>query len=342
MSLSSHLESKDDPVRDWFKASFPETRRVATDANRLLNGGVAECPLPRPPGADPSLVGTAIDYLLRCCLRVTSVDSTFATKAAQLLATDPSIDIRAIEVEREAVTDIRRLQPSRRDLIDAEWSELCVRCLVLARLEQFYRAGPMNPAIFELLIEPLRQCKGLDDFIPMTLKPPTIQDLERLGRAARDDSRWLRRARPLVLNPQFHLSAELGGADADLIARRRLIDWKATTKRGIVSRLELWQLLGYVLADTNDEYRIREVSIAALRWRSVVSWPLDELLQELAPGPPMDFQPLKGDPLQRKSMDLAALRDEFAQVVRQSHIRQEDVPARMPARVSRKDRQSEI
>jgi len=82
------------------------------------------------------------------------------------------------------------------------------------------------------------------------------------------------------------LSGALGGADADLIARRLLIDWKATTTPGIVGREQLWQLLGYVLADTDDEYEIREVGIAALRWRSIKIWPLDELLAELSIGHP--------------------------------------------------------
>jgi hypothetical protein len=179
----------------------------------------------------------------------------------------------------------------------------------------------MNPAIFDLLILPLRRCKGLDDFIPMTLTPATIRDLEQLGRDAWEDARSLRRARPLVLNPKFNLSVALGGADADLVARHRLIDWKATTKTGIVGRAELWQLVGYALADTNDEYEIREVSIGALRWRSAIAWRLDDLLADLAPGPPANVRLINGAQIERRPIDLGTLRKDFAQVVEESRKR---------------------
>lgn len=316
MSLSAHLEQKDSPVRIWIEQHFPETRGVAREANRELRAGAHECSVPRVKGADASLVGTGIDYVLRACLRVNSIDRTAASKAVKVLATDPRIGITAIEVEREAVAGIKRLGPARRDLTDDEWAELCVRCLVLARFEQFYRAGPMNPTIFDLLILPLRRCKGLNDFVRLALTPPTILDLEQLGRAAWADSCELRDARPLVLNPEFQLSPGLGGADADLIAAHRLIDWKATTTTGIVGRQQLWQLVGYVLADTNDEYAIREVSVAALRWRSSCKWSLDALLADLSPGSPADLRTIKGEPL-GQSVDLDSMRQDFIKVVEQ-------------------------
>lgn len=316
MSLSSHLESKSSPVRAWFEEYFPESRSVAREANRELCGGSDECPVPRIDGADASLVGTAVDYLLRACLRVTSIEWTVASEAVQALTADPRIDTHAIEIEREAVSDIKKLRPSRRTVTDDEWVDLCIRCLVLARFEQFYRAGPMNPAIFDLLIQPLRQCRDLEQFIELSLSTPTIEDLSRLGRVAWEDQADLRKARPLVLNPRFKLSSALGGADADLIAGRRLIDWKATTMTGIVGRHQLWQLIGYALADTTDQFAIHEVSIAALRWRSTVSWPLRDLLEELAPGPPSKLRMIGGgDTPSRKAIDLADLRGDFASVV---------------------------
>lgn len=329
MSLSFHIKSKASPVRAWFETTLPETRGLATDANRALRGQATDCPVPRIPGADPGLVGTAVDYLLRACLQITSIEWTVASKAAQHLASHPHIGTKAIEIEREAVADIKNLRPSSRELNDSEWSELCIRCLVLARFEQFFRAGPLNRAIFEAVIEPLSQCTSLEDFVRSTLKAPTIRDLELLGRPAWDDSKNLRKTRPLVLNPQFNLSVELGGADADLIARRRLIDWKATTRTSIVGRLELWQLAGYVLADTSDEHQIDEVGIAALRWRSTVSWGLEDFFAELAPGPTPSLKLVSGLSLEREPVDLCALRGDFAQVVRQMRKDNKRAIARM-------------
>ena len=287
MSLTSHLEKRGSPVRRWFEERFPETRGVTTRANRELRGGEKTCPIPRVAEADPGLVGTALDYLLRACLRVTSIERTVASNAVQFLSQDPTIDMRAIEVEREAVIGIKRLRPGRRDLTDSKWRELCIYCLVLARFEQFFRVGPI-PAVEERLIAPLRRCLGLEDFVPLALTPATIQDLGQLGRAAWEEHRSWRNARPLVLNPKFGQSSALGGADADLIVGRRLIDLKATATTDIVGRFELWQLLGYALADTDDEYRIREVGIAALRWRSSISWPLEDLLNDLASSAPKE------------------------------------------------------
>jgi len=266
--------------------------------------------------ADPGLVGTALDYLLRACFRVTSIERTVATNAVQFLSQDPTIDMRAIEVEREAVTGIKRLRPGRRDLTDSEWREFCIYCLVLARFEQFFRIGPI-PAVEERLVAPLRRCVGLDDFVPLAFTSATTQDLAQLGRTAWEEHRSWRNARPLVLNPRFEQSMALGGADADLIVGRRLIDLKATTTPGIVGRFELWQLLGYALADTNDEYGIREVGIAALRWRSSISWPIDELLSDLAPPTPETVVEGKISSFASGSHGLDQLRADFARVVAQ-------------------------
>jgi len=335
VSLTSQLENRGSPVRRWLEERFPETRGIAREANRQLRGGNRTCPIPRVIDADPGLVGTALDYLLRACLRVTSIERTVATKAVQLLSQDPTIDMRAIEVEREAVSGIKRLRPGRRDLTDSKWRELCIYCLVLARFEQFFRIGPI-PAVEERLIAPLRRCRGLDDFAPLAFTPATTQDLEQLGRAAWEEHRSWRNARPLVLNPTFEQSRALGGADADLIVGRRLIDLKATTTPGIVGRFELWQLLGYALADTNDKYGIREVGIAALRWRSSISWPVEEFLSDLAPAAAETAVEGKISSFASGPHDLDQLRADFAQVVAQGRANRgrafKTVPPRLGSR----------
>jgi len=86
-----------------------------------------------------------------------------------------------------------------------------------------------------------------------------------------------------VLNPKFALSVALRGADADLIADGVLWDLKSTADaKGVVGRKEIWQLLGYALADRDNEYAITHVGISALRRRTTVIWPLDELLAALS------------------------------------------------------------
>ena len=321
MSLTSQLKRRDSPVRRWMEERFPETSGLAREANSHLRGGRPTCPVPVVAEADESLVGTAIDLLLRACLQTTSIERTIATRAAQTLSRDPSIGPRAVEVEREAAGGIERLRPDSRDLTDSEWRELCICCLVLARFEQRARTPKPSPTIHERLIAPLRRCRGLSDFAPMALAPATIEDLEQLSRASWEDHEDWATAQPLVLNPRFELSRALGGADGDLIAGRRLIDLKSTATSRIVRDRGLWQLLGYVLADTNDQYEIREVGIAALRWRSSITWTIEELLSELAPKGPMVRVAGKIGVPAPAIHDLAELRAEFALAVEQSRPR---------------------
>ncbi len=310
MSLTFHLKSKGNPVRAWFEEHLPETQNVAREANRTLRGEATECPVQRVDGADAGLVGTAVDYLLRACLRASSVEETVASVGAQKLAEKRGIGPKAIEIERQAVEGIKALRPDQRDLAKDEWTAVCIRCLVLARFEQYYRAGFRVPTRGDL-----SRARTFDDFVQVSLSVKTIRDLERLGRVVLEDHGGLRDARPLVLNPSFPLSSALGGADADLIAECRLIDWKASAATQVVSRHELWQLIGYALADSTDRYEIREVGIAALRWRSEVNWPLDALLEELAPRPPAALKVLGGGSLRSEPIDLNALRGDFARVV---------------------------
>jgi hypothetical protein len=103
MSLSSHLDSKNSPVRAWFEERLPETQHVARETDRKLRGDATECPVPRVDGADPGLVGTVVDHLLRACLRASSIERTVASVAAKKLAEKRGIGGKAIEVEREAV-----------------------------------------------------------------------------------------------------------------------------------------------------------------------------------------------------------------------------------------------
>ena len=80
----------------------------------------------------------------------------------------------------------------------------------------------------------------------------------------------------------FALSSPLGGADADVIADGVLIDFKASRARSVVSSTDIYQLVGYALADLYDWYGIRSVGIHALRWRKRWIISLEDLLRRLS------------------------------------------------------------
>jgi hypothetical protein len=176
------------------------------------------------------------------------------------------------------------LQPWAAPLTAAALTELCRCCLVLARLEQFFRA---STAVWGQVVTPFHRVDGgFHELATALFADATVLDLERLAPAIVEDHQDLRSCEPLDLNPTFGLSDALAGADADLIAAGLLLDFKATAGTRIVSRHELWQLVGYALADTEDRYGIHSVGISALRWRTWELWPLDTLLGHLGTGPP--------------------------------------------------------
>lgn len=80
------------------------------------------------------------------------------------------------------------------------------------------------------------------------------------------------------MNPTLAQSHPLGGGDADLIVDGTLWDYKASGTTRIIGRMEIWQLLAYLLSDTDDRYRLDAVGISAVRWRTRHAWPVHELL----------------------------------------------------------------
>lgn len=110
-----------------------------------------------------------------------------------------------------------------------------------------------------------------------------VADLAELAGAAQQDLADLLDRRPLLPGPTFAQSQALGGADADLIAGRELVEIKAGASSSSIARREtIWQVVGYALADTDDRYSIDTVTVAVLRWRQRVSWGLPELLEALS------------------------------------------------------------
>ncbi|MEU8209399.1 hypothetical protein AB0B85_09380 [Micromonospora sp. NPDC049044] len=112
---------------------------------------------------------------------------------------------------------------------------------------------------------------------------------------------------PVGTGSTFEGSIDLN-ADADLIVGGVLVDFKATQGRARpdgsraagLTRADIDQLLGYVLLDYSDAFALRSVAVYTVRYGHYAAWPLADLCAELAGRP----------------IDLAALRQEFAQVLR--------------------------
>lgn len=81
-----------------------------------------------------------------------------------------------------------------------------------------------------------------------------------------------------LAGPTFAGTRDVGGADADLILDRTLIDIKAYTDPRRIGRVELYQLVGYALLDYDDAYQLESAGFYLARSGSLVSWHLDDLL----------------------------------------------------------------
>lgn len=102
----------------------------------------------------------------------------------------------------------------------------------------------------------------------------------------------------VVSNPIFDRSNDLGGADADVIVDSTLLELK-TVKTPVLNKITVWQILGYLLADTTDRHEIREVGWYFSRHGYLWRLPVDELLARLHGG----------------TLDLTSARAQFADIL---------------------------
>ena len=90
-------------------------------------------------------------------------------------------------------------------------------------------------------------------------------------------------SKPIIANPTFTGSIDVGGADADLIIENCLLEIK-TTKNTSLDKEMVYQLLGYVLLDYDDEYRIGEIGFYLSRVPALIKFPLESAIEIMSNG----------------------------------------------------------
>lgn len=181
---------------------------------------------------------------------------------------------------------LRELGPTGRRLEHAQEELLARYCVVLALFEAMSRAGPnINSPLYQ------REYYTIPDLLAL---PEThwIEDLCAMTWLFQDRFSELL-SHPVVLNPTFDGSVDVGGADADLILDNCLIDIKATVNPHRNQTFWLYQLLGYTLLDYDDHYQLREVGIYLARQGTLLKWPLEELVYSLAGRKPLPITDLR-------------------------------------------------
>ncbi len=299
MSLTSHLKDTSSPIHRFFAERFGDVgaaRAVLapTEDPGIVRGlYVPSAARPKKPVwrlGDPvvipeltdrrsyrwSSVGVAFDYRVRFFYPPRDGDHRGAHRGAERLNEAwGNVGLpHAFEELEERVAALREEEPSRRGETEFE-QELGALCLVLALYEEVFRMG----GAVHSPLDDLGPLVELQDVL--TLATPTMRaDLAALAGTLTATQDVLLESE-IVANPTFAASAFVGGADADLIAGHRLIDVKTVTASQI-ERLDLWQILGYVLLDTNQQYRVDEVGLYFSRHGVQVVWTVEGLLLLMA------------------------------------------------------------
>ena len=166
--------------------------------------------------------------------------------------------------------------PVNRRLSKNEEDELNRYCFVLALLEEVYRLGRIHPN--SLLAGECSSVQGLLNLAD----DQSIVDLRTLSYRFYDNFQQMLTL-PHILNPTFDGSADVRGADADLIVDSTLIEIK-TTKRKDLKRDWLYQLLGYVLLDYTNRYDIQRIAFYMARQGILIEWDLEDAISILCSG----------------------------------------------------------
>ncbi|MET4782411.1 hypothetical protein [Glaciihabitans sp. UYNi722] len=218
---------------------------------------------PRAHEFDPKLAGTsgtAFDYLTRMLLPGFDIDSTVATLGLDWLR------LHAAEVQEGAdwAGLAERWFDEARRIIDTS-GDFDRASVLLAWCEQPYRAGwkAMRGAIGQGERQLLADIAGM--------RIAAMRQIERWTREIESGKRY-------VPNPEMAGIPDVVVGDGDWIIGDTLIDCKTGVGLG-VSKLRdyLYQLIGYVLMDGDDELKIRSVAIWLPRYGLLPTWRLTDL-----------------------------------------------------------------
>ena len=318
MSLTGHLDTPGSPIKAFLYDRFPATKAITGPASTALRATGCACPPPAMDYYPLRKVGLAIDYRIRYFYPATASSEFVAWKGAQGLMKGRTLDYSrldpdtVVEVGGAVVRDffvqldacIASLQPAGRLLALPDEDLLARYCYVLGLFEMFYRSTHTA--------DPIGVPAGRQNVEALLASVPEgiVRDLVALAALFFDRFHDLLQ-KPVILNPTFAGSEDVGGADADLIIDGTLYELK-TTKNNKLEPAWLRQLVGYLLLDYNDELRIRGLGFYFVRHGQIMTWSVEELLSTLSgeATPP----------------DLPTLRSEFHEICSLEASRMSSVP----------------
>ncbi|WP_284252960.1 hypothetical protein [Litorihabitans aurantiacus] len=313
MSLTQHVDDKTSPVRRFFEERFPHVGELKyadvstppsviagplgpltiTDLAAFSPGRAVALPVDGE-GYPWRVAGTAFDYRLRLELGPLDLSTTTAFQGWDDKMRRPQG--RAADsgwLQLVTALDALHHQLLTRGLDVDQERELARLCGVLALYEQAYRMGGiLNPKVGDLPIWQLPPGAPLPELLAL-IDGRLADDVSALIALARDRAPALVRPTSFTGNPSFARSRDLRGADGDLVTDGTLIEVKCVQTAALGRRYG-WQVLGYLLADTDDRHAITAVGWYFARQGYLWSFSVEEFLTRLA-GRPVNIEEARAE-----------------------------------------------
>ena len=270
MSLTRELKIKDSWVRQFLDERFGQLGNFV----RRIGADVKSMPIEVAPQSNSGLrnatVGKALDYRLRLHHGWNPAESKELERGIHILARRSGPTAGERRKCRDRAQALLAVAMPRSEDAQARAS------VVLAWLDDLYR-GNGWPEGLNPVVDRLRESDtGGWDACAAKVDRSLADEVGTLMAVAAQ----VFPEREAICGPGFAGSMSVGGADADLIVEGCLYEVKTTKapRDRLVDSFR--QLLGYVLLDWSDEYRLERAGFYFARQGKRMSWPLGELVSQ--------------------------------------------------------------
>jgi len=285
--LTYELAQKDSPIRRFFDDRLAPGLKDVQAAYRKAAGPLLVPGVPRE-AADAGTIGTAADWMMRFLVHP-NPSLRLAAQGASLCEMLPALKELAFMLGLQDGGAEEFTGPAERAGTEPEL--LCRACWGLALLTEVYRRGPGIAAVGPLSRIPDASATSLLEAAPQAglAQLAALRDVMEsalLPAIASRQGLW-------AVGPVFAGSQIMPG-DADLVAAGLLVELKTTAKKPSLGVTDLWQILGYVLMDYEDDFAITDVALFSARYGYLAQWNTRTLVQQLA-GRPLTTAALRSE-----------------------------------------------
>jgi hypothetical protein len=267
VSLTSQLKIVDSPIGGYFRDNYKVSEKVKAEWKRQISGADT---IPTPSVNGRSLAGEcglAIGHLLAG--KVTG-HLGWGSGGKPFVGLHPSVDAQLHNTLTQPIRNIDQVGA----VCASWWAGL------------FDRLGRGISRLDDPFLSPLLSATDLEE-ANEAIPNGVIQDLILMADACSELLETL--PRPMKSGVVPSGARCVGGADADLVGSRVVVEIKATKSGNTLARETIWQLIGYPLLDFDNIWETETVVVLLARQGRAIRWPLQLLLSDIT-GRPVDVQ----------------------------------------------------